>query len=127
MSFIETVKRHIRCPLERVTVIENADDLDPAMIGTGVVFILATWSMPAIMALKFYSDALESCTLTMPFWILNQDALGAAVMADLTAFPNRLGGNGESFFFRDGKQVDCLLRPDREAFIDKYRRAFALD
>lgn len=106
MKFTTAVMRYLACPPERIVVIQGRPD--PRLYtGTGVVIVFATWSGPACFALKAYSGQLPSLESKIPVWVVDIDALEES---DFTRFGTGYG-NGETFFFRKGVQVDSLLRP----------------
>jgi hypothetical protein len=124
MSFLETASKCLRCPAERVILIEDSSKFDPSSIRDGVVIIFAVWSGPAHMLLKAFTEELSHNKQDIPVWILDIDTLTNAV---IEKFRGALHGNSETFFFRDGIQADQILRGDgdfRENFRLKWQHLF---
>ena len=106
MSFLETASKCLKCPAERVGLVEDSSRFDPSTIRDGVVIFFAEWSAPAHVALKSVTEKLPHLKQDIPVWILNLDTLTTQIDYK---FHGAKHGNGETFFFRGGVQIDRLL------------------
>jgi len=120
MPFLEAVKASLRCPIERVTAVEDASDFEVGKIENGVMILLADWSAPACLALAGYSERLNVLNPNIPVWIVNVDSF-EPVGAILSH------GWGEVYFFRKGRLIDQLLRSKEDMaarFAEKFEAFF---
>jgi hypothetical protein len=109
MAFSETATKCLNCSHERVVLIEDSSTFDVGAVRNGVVIFFAAWSAPSHVALQAYSAKLNELNPKVPVWVLNVDTLTREIDSK---FDGAKHGYGEAFFFKDGLQVDRLLRLD---------------
>jgi len=117
MSFLEAAKASLRCPIERVTLVEDASGFAIRSIENGVMIFLADWSAPACLALAGYSERLNLLNPNIPVWVVNVDTFEP----EGTILSH---GWGEAYFFRKGRLIDQLLR-SKEDMAARFAEKFA--
>ena|SRR6266496_388453 len=106
MLFLEIASKCLKCPADRVKLVEDSSKFDPSTVRDGVVIFFAEWSAPAHAALKSFTEKLSRLKQDIPVWILNVDTLTAEVDEK---FHGAKHGYGETFFFQGGVQAGQLL------------------
>lgn len=105
MTFAEHVSRYMAsAATDKFQVVSGCSAIEFGKLPTSVVFLHAVWSGPSVKALKAYIAAfvkLHAAT-SVRFYIVNVDDLADEFIARL---PGVFGGNGETFFVREGKIV----------------------
>jgi hypothetical protein len=125
MSFLEATARILKCPPERVTLVEDSSAFDVGAIRQGVVICFAMWSGPAHVALKAYTEKLSDLPTHIPVWVLDVDTLRPDIYVQLGWVQH---GNGETFFYNHGVLVDSQLNPAGDCaaiFVAKWQACFA--
>ena len=125
MSLLEATARILKCPPERVTLVEDSSAFDVGAIRQGVVICFASWSGPAHMALRAYTEKLNDLPTHIPVWVLDVDTL---VPVNYAQFGWVQHGNGETFFYNHGVLVERLLNPASDYaanFAAKWQACFA--
>lgn len=125
MSFVEVTAQTLKCPPERVTLVEDSSAFEVGAIRQGVVICFATWSGPAHVALRAYTERLNDLPPHIPVWVLDVDTLKPEIYAQFGWVQH---GNGETFFYDDGVLVDRLLHPAGDcaaSFTAKWQACFA--
>ena len=115
----------MKCPPERVTLVEDSSAFDVGAIRQGVVICFATWSGSAHMALKAYTEKLNDLPTHIPVWVLDVDTLRPDIYAQFGWVQH---GNGETFFYNQGVLVDRLLHPAGDyaaSFAARWQASFA--
>lgn len=99
----DALRLESRLPRDRVSVTHT-----PLGLATpSVVFVLATWSAPSMIALRRLTTQLDADPLAPPFVIVDAD--DEAAVATLEPVPS---GAGETFWVRDGKIIASITRFD---------------
>ena len=125
MSLLEATARILKCPPERVTLVEDSSAFDVGAIRQGVVICFASWSGPAHMALRAYTEKLNDLPTHIPVWVLDVDTLVPVTYAQFGWVQH---GNGETFFYNHGVLVERLLNPASDYaanFAAKWQACFA--
>lgn len=88
----------------------------------GVLFVLATWSGPAIVMLELFGKALQLVDTRLKAFLVDIDALAERTDPDL----GTLGGWGETFWLLNGKVFDQIVRPEKNYIESFVRKSAAL-
>jgi hypothetical protein len=101
------VQKHSALPIERLRVLSHFGDARLAEIRRGVVFVLAAWSAPSVVALKRFTRIMsELPTSGLDLVVVDTDCLDAESEAQLFGTDGfRPGGWGETIWVRDGVVV----------------------
>ena len=120
------VHRHSALPIERLRVVSHFGDVRLAEIRRGVVFVLAAWSGPSVVALKRFTRIMsELPTSGLDLVVLDTDCLDAESDAQLFGTDGfRAGGWGEVIWLRDGVVVarEIAAPASEQALRDHTRR-----
>lgn len=125
MTFAESTMPHIVNAGGKCKFL-NADQLGGLKkISPCIVFLHALWSVPSVKALKAYSAVFARFHSARPldFYIVNFDDVAHEFLEML---PGPCGGNGETFFVRDGKVVENISQFD-ESFFARLQSTFIED
>jgi hypothetical protein len=106
-SAVLIVQKHSALPIERLRVVSHFGDARLAEIRRGVVFVLAAWSGPSLIALKRFTRIMsELPTSGLDLVVVDTDCLDAESEAQLFGTDGfRPGGWGETIWVRDGVVV----------------------
>jgi hypothetical protein len=113
-----SVQKNTKLPFKRLRVVQNLSELRLPDVRTGIVFIFAAWSGPAVMALRRLTALLSTLDLgSLDVVILDNDSMTGEDMIQL--FGHVFHGAGETLWVRDGRVVAEMseLRPESEALI----------
>ncbi len=99
------VQRHSALPMERLRIVSRYEDLRLTEISRGVVFVFASWSGPAMVGFKRFTQVMSDfpAAAALDLVILDTDCLAnesALQLFGTEGFP--AGGNGETLWVRDG-------------------------
>ena len=122
MTFSEIVTPHIAGLEGRCRLVSGSNAVEWEKLTETVVFLHATWSSPSVKSLKtdLAEFATHNSSRPVEFLIVNVDELKEEFYEGL---PGTFGGNGETFFVRDGEVVGHLSHYS-EDFASKLRKAF---
>ena len=109
------VQKYTALPIERLRIVSRFEDVHLTEIRRGVVFVLAAWSGPAVVAFRRFSRVMnELPTIPLDLVVLDIDCLtteSATQLFGTDGFP--VGGNGETIWVRDGGIVArAIAAPD---------------
>ena len=98
------VQQHSKLPVDRLRVANRFEDVRLSTIHRGIIFVVAAWSGPAILALKRFTQVLADLpTDTLDVVILDTDCLTADATTRLFGTSGfRAGGYGETIWVKDG-------------------------
>lgn len=103
MTFSELVRRELAGSGGRDIVVDAVDPIQFETLERAVVILHATWSGPSVKVVREYAIALHrvACSLTLPpeLYVFNWDKLSVEYVKRL---PGPFGGNGETFFVKNG-------------------------
>jgi hypothetical protein len=122
--FVRAAKANNPLPAKNLVILNSVETLNISSIQRGVLFLLAVWSTPALIALDSVYRVLSRLNLgDLKFYVVNVDELPDSFCAgELAGFARR--GWGETFWIRDGHIQSRLLRPtpEQENVIENYTR-----
>lgn len=103
MGFSESVMPLLCGSTEGVILVDRPDPIRFETLAGAVVVLHAIWSGPSAKVVKRYVEVFrsvfESAVIPVEFHIINLDKISPAYMKLL---PGRFGGNGETFFVKNG-------------------------
>jgi hypothetical protein len=102
-----TVEKHSAIPMSHLRVLQSFDEVHLSEMRRGIIFVLAAWSAPAVMALQRFTKIIRSLdTHSLDLVVLDTDCLTENSATQLFGAPSfTSGGWGETIWVRDG----CII------------------
>lgn len=101
------VENYSQLPAGRLRIVDRFEDVRLTGIRRGIVFVFASWSGPAVVALRRFTRVMSSLdTRLLDLVVLDTDCLAEDAATHLFGTDGfRAGGNGETLWVRDGRIV----------------------
>lgn len=106
---LRSLVKYSKLPAERIKYVADADENTVRSIDRGVLFLMAFWSGPSVMAFAKLTEvlaALESEDLEL----VVVDVDGSPDLYELPEFKGQISGSGETAWVRHGKIVNTSGR-----------------
>lgn len=124
MEFREKVKALLADLTEGVIILDELDPLRFEDLRGAIVVLHATWSGPSVKVLveyvKVFHEVRGSIVFPIDFYILNFDKISIDFIKRL---PGVFGGNGETFFVKNGAVIQNIPHYD-ESFESMLLRCY---
>lgn len=126
-TFTRSAIKYLRCPVERVQIIENCGAFDLSTMKDGVIILLALWSGPSVIAIAHYTSTLADPELELdpeiPVYIGDIDTLTNDQALILS--PRGTCGVGEAAFFKNGVSEANMVGMNQQVkFVETWRSLF---
>ena len=106
---LRSLAKYSRLPIERIKYIADADEGTVRSIGRGILFLMAFWSGPSVMAFAKLTEVLASLPAD-DLEIVVVDVDGSPALYELSEFKGNITGSGETAWVRNGRIVSTSLR-----------------
>lgn len=123
--FLRVAKKYALIEESRLILVRSLDDLIPSQIRCGIVFFLAVWSGPSMVAYGTLNKSLATLELgDLRMYVASIDILTREFVQEHFAETRLGGGWGETFWIRDGKVIHELQGYDAKQAeqIEEYTR-----
>jgi hypothetical protein len=104
MDEMKVVKKYSNLPIEEITYLETIDDKFIESIRKGIVFIVAFWSGPSLVALSILTTLFNQLDFKeVDLYVVNIDGLTCEFIEK--HWGNVVNGWGETFWIKNGAVV----------------------
>jgi len=124
------VEKYSAIAVERLRVLRSFEELQFSTIRRGIVFVLAAWSGPAVLALQRFTKVLKTIdTSSLDLLVLEIDSLAQGSAMQLFGSEGfTTGGWGETIWIRDGRVVAReLAHTASEVLIERHTKGLLED
>jgi hypothetical protein len=118
------VRRHSRLDERRLVVLSSADGLEISSIPSGILFVMATWSVQALSSFRHLNEVLSRLDLgALKVFVVDIDDFATELVRQLPGLV--LGGYGETFWIRGGAISYALSHCNSQlaGVVEDYTRA----
>ena len=106
---LRSLAKYSKLPVERISYHADADEATVRSIGRGVLFLMAFWSGPSVMAFAKLTEVLTALKAD-DLELVVVDVDGSPDLYELAEFKGKISGSGETAWVRLGKIVNTSGR-----------------
>ncbi len=107
---LRSLVKYSKLPVERIKYVADANEDTVLSIGRGILFLMAFWSGPSVMAFAKLTEILAALK-TDDLELVVVDVDGSVDLYELPEFKGQISGSGETAWVRQGKIVNGNRRP----------------
>lgn len=106
---LRSLVKYSKLPAERIKYVADANEDTVRSIGRGILFLMAFWSGPSVMAFAKLTEVLAALKAD-DLELVVVDVDGSADLYELPEFKGQISGSGETAWLRQGKIVNTSGR-----------------
>jgi hypothetical protein len=102
---LRSLVKYAKLPIERVAYLPDADERIVRSIERGILFLMAFWSGPSVMAFAKLTEVVARLDKVGALELVVVDVDGSPKLAEMPEFVGKVRGAGETAWVREGKIV----------------------
>ena len=102
---LRSLTKYSKLPVERINYLPDADEKVVRMIGRGILFQMALWSIPAVKAFAKLTEVISKLDQEGVIELIVVDIDGSAALSAASEFLGRCSGSRRNVWVRNGSII----------------------